>query len=397
MPQTQFNYIKGLIAFICIVILNFIFWRIFFAPTHSIFKLFTPMYGLSLIATLFFIYLAIVDIFEVSFESKNNLGKGVLITIAAVIVLYILYYGFFWNFLGKYGVTYFSPKSIIKAGGTGAEMWNARENSSLAILYVMTAYIWITISWNVGFGNLPCEQESKARKGLAKFFAISFFSIIAYALLFHPHVTALFVPKQIYAGVLPWWEEKAMTSSALYHLGWIFSAIMILIFCEETLEGWPWKNIKSMFKNRLVSGVIIIAISIIVGFVFFNILESIMNYYWDEPFTGGNYTDDPRFRHIHVAEIAGFYLFAIYILKVFFNNFPVKFSKLVNNIIRFIIVGVGGMLIWWFYYSPNIGPKYVDRVSGIGSITDTSLCWTIMSILIILFYDKFFNAFPLRK
>jgi len=54
-------------------------------------------------------------------------------------------------------------------------------------------------------------------------------------------------------------------------------------------------------------------------------------------------------------------------------------------------------LIYFFYYSETLGPKFVDRVPGIGNIDDTSLCWTIMSMALILAYDKFFNAYPIRK
>ena len=40
----------------------------------------------------------------------------------------------------------------------------------------------------------------------------AFFATIIYAIFFHPNVTALFVPKQIFAGVLPWWEETGQAS-----------------------------------------------------------------------------------------------------------------------------------------------------------------------------------------
>ena len=48
----------------------------------------------------------------------------------------------------------------------------------------------------------------------------------------------------------------------------------------------------------------------------------IMNYFWDEPFMGGQYTDGPDFRFIHAGEICGFFVLAAFILKHYFNNFP---------------------------------------------------------------------------
>jgi len=48
--------------------------------------------------------------------------------------------------------------------------------------------------------------------------------------------------------------------------------------------------------------------------------------------------------------------------------------------------------VYWFYYSEVPGPVFVDRVPGIGNTDDTSLCWTIMSLALIMVYDKFFKA-----
>lgn len=385
------KYLNNIIAFVGFIILNFICWRVFFAPSNGVFKLFTPMYGLSLIATLLFAVLVIVMIFQL--HNNKNIISGIWLTVFTLVIFAILYYVVFWNLIGKFGIAYFSPYSLIEAGGTGAEIWNARENSSLAILYTMTSFIFIAYIWNFGFENFPWEQNSKMVQGISKVFAISFFGTFLYIILFHPHVTALFVPKQIYAGVEPWWSNFAMTQSALFHLAWIFPGILLLDLISNSFEGYPLNSI----KNKYIKLVVTIAITLVFGFIFMYIAEAVMNYFWYEPFTGGNYTDDPRFRHVHVAEISLFATTSALIIKTYFNNIINKENKWLNFGTRLISIAVLTALIYMFYYSQSIGPWYMDRVSGIGNIDETSLCWSIMSIVLILIHDKFFKAYPVNS
>ena len=41
-----------------------------------------------------------------------------------------------------------------------------------------------------------------------------------------------------------------------------------------------------------------------------------------EPFVGGQYTDGPDWRFIHMAELSGFFILFAFIWKHYFNNFP---------------------------------------------------------------------------
>ncbi|MCW9049989.1 MAG: hypothetical protein OQK50_06645 [Deltaproteobacteria bacterium] len=355
------------------------------------------MYGLSLAAVYFYSVMLVADVFGWKNET-GNVAKGIAPLISSVVIFYVAYYVFFWNILGNFGITYFSPQALIATGGTGLEIWNARENSSLAILFVMTALIWVTMIWNTGFGNSPWDGLQKRVIGFSKFSATAFISTIFYAIFFHPNITALFQPKQIFAGVLPWWDGIAMTASSFYHLGWMFAGLFILMFLNDCMDGFPFNLFRSEEKSgSWIGAVVALVIAVVGGYIFMYIAEAIMSYYWYEPFTGGNYTDDPRFRHVHTAEIAAFFMLALMVVKVFFNNVVEFANKWLTAVIRLVVVSGAGMLLYFFYYSETLGPVYVDRVPGTGNIDATSLCWTIMSMALILVYDKFFNAFPIRK
>jgi amino acid transporter, AAT family len=392
------NYLHGLIAFVVMVAINFALWRLFFAPSNGVFKLFTPFYGLSLVALFLYAIILFADIFGYRNEA-GSIGKGILLLAGTTVFFGVVYYGFFWNLLGKFGITYFSPQALIDTGGTGLEMWNARENSSLAILYLSTALIWVSYIWNAGMGDSPWDNGGLKRSiiGSSKFFASAFIAIIVYAIFYHPNVTALFVPRQIFAGVMPWWEEIAMTSSSFYHLGWMFSGLFLIMLLVDCADGFPFNLMRGERSGSLMGLLTALLISVVGGFIFMYIAQAVMTYFWFEPFTGGNYTDDPRFRYLHTAEVAAFLMLGLVIVKVFFNNVVQTSSRWLNFISRIFVIAIAGGALYLFYYSETLGPKFVDRVPGIGNMDETSLAWTLMSLALIFVYDKYFNAILIRK
>jgi hypothetical protein len=132
------------------------------------------------------------------------------------------------------------------------------------------------------------------------------------------------------------------------------------------------------------------------GVIVLFVLMQIMNYFWDEPFMGGQYTDGPDFRFIHAGEICGFFILAAFILKHYFNNFPNLNTLWVSAAIRTILAMAGGMLFYWFYYSP-LATFFLAKVPGIAQPGDTSLVWTILFLSVIMVQTDFFEGWPLKK
>lgn len=391
----RFNYVRGLVFLVVFALINFGLWRFFFAPTHGVMKLFTPLYGLSLMAVLLGCVFCLTEIFSLTNE-KRQVRRGAALTLGTLLIFFMAYYGFFWNLLGKYGVAYFSPQSIINAGGTGAEIWNARENSSLAITYLVASFIFVAAIWKSGLDRFPWNDATPAVAGWSRFFAVAFLATVLYAVLYHPHVTALFVPKQSFAGVEPWWEGVAMTSSAFYHLGWMMMGVAVLTLIAETLDGWPLHAMPAIGGMAFVRLAATLGLGLGLGFLLFYLLEAVMTRAWGEPFLGGNYTDDPRFRHLHVAEIAVFAIAASHLWKLFAGNWPARAPCPACRAGRLAIVLSLTGALWLFYYGTALGPQFVDRVPGIGNVDETAMCWGLMTVAILLVQQKYFGGWPMR-
>jgi amino acid transporter, AAT family len=396
MIESKFKYLPGPLALLVTFLLGWGLWQLLFAP-NGVMQLYTPMYGFALITVYFFVLLAMTDIFALD-DPAAHPGRGLLLLALSFTALFIIFFGFFWSFLGKFGVTYFSPHAIIAAGGTGAEYYNARENSSLAIIYLAASFVWITTVWRLALGAYPWQQSGRFGAGVARFFGISFFAWIIYLVLFHPHVTSLFHPAQTFAGVPPWWEETAMTASAYFNLGWVLAAVFLLLLMETAWEFKPAGLLKE--ENRLgmvLSPALTLLLSAAAGYLVLRGLGGVMNLIWDEAFIGGSYLDAPYFRHLHVAEISGFLIMGLFIWRVFFHNAPAGLPWMARGAVRTGAILLIGLLLRWFYYAEGIGTAFLDRVPGFAQPDDTPLAWTILMLSLILAYERFFKAYPLRR
>ncbi|MDB4264939.1 hypothetical protein N9893_02620, partial [bacterium] len=322
--------------------------------------------------------------------------RGIILTIVSILLMLVLVYGFFWGFIGKFGIAYFSPQSIIASGGIGAEIFVARENASTAIVYFCTAFLWLAIFWRVGFNRWPWQNAGRGVLAWSRLFAILFFASIVYVVLFHPHVCYLFYPAQSKAGVEPWWAEFAGTGSAFFSLGLVLCTLFWIIASDLLWEGYPWKLMEKDGEGTFLKGVVAFVVTLVLGMILLFIIFKVMNYFWDEAFMGGQYTDGPDFRYIHAGEIGGFFILAAFILKNYFNNFPNFGGIWSRAIIRTAISVIGGMLIYLFYYSAA-ATFFLGKVPGFAQPGDTPLVWIILFLCVIMVHCDFFEGWPLRR
>jgi hypothetical protein len=87
---------------------------------------------------------------------------------------------------------------------------------------------------------------------------------------------------------------------------------------------------------------------------------------------------------------------AAFILKNYFNNFPNIQILWLRAVIRTVLAVGGGMLFYWFYYSP-LATFFLAKVPGIAQPGDTPLVWTILFLSVIMVQADFFEGWPLNK
>lgn len=366
-------------------------WYVFLHP-NGVLKLYTPMYGFSLVVVLATVIVAMATFGE-GWPRLGGLSsrpvRGAVRTAIAVALTLLVVRGFFWSFLGRYGVTYFSPGAIVAAGGVGAEFFNARENASTAIVYLSAAFLWVGMVLTMGLGSWPWRAETPGVRAFSRIALIGLLSIVAYAILFHPHVTQLFYPAQIMAGVPPWWEGVARTGSAYFNLGWVMASVAVLVVADVLWGGWPWRALGP--DGGWLRGVFTLAGSLALGALLFILLERGMTTAWGEAFQGGQYTDAPSFRHLHVAEIAGFIMLATFALDTYFPG-GAGFTR---RLVRTGIAGLGATGLYAFYYSAAAN-RLLGKVQGVAQPEDTPLVWALLFLSVVLVQRDFFEGWPLQ-
>jgi len=396
-PSQKTNYLLGIATFIGLSALNIAAWFVFFSP-KGIMRLYTPMYGFSMVVILLAMVITVTDLFD-CWPLRHKAGdrispvQGILLTVITLLLTWAVMFGLFHNLIGKFGITYFSPSAIVATGETGSEVFNARENSSTALIYLFAAYIWIAIGWKTSFRGWPWNGESLATVGFSRLMTVSLLSVFAYSMLFHPHVGYLFSPPPKLAAVAPWWESLADTSSAYYHLGWVVCTVAILIMSESLWEGYPWR-ILSRKEGSLVGGLFTFFGSVVAGFVMMLVMKKGMDLYWGAPFVGGQYLDAPYFRFLHAAEMSGFLILATFVVSIYLGNLLSGSNLIVRIVTRTIAVVILATLLMWFYYAA--GPLFLGTVPGIAQPEDTPLCWSFFMISFVLMHRHFFNAAPMR-
>jgi len=375
-----------------------VLWYVFLHP-NGLLALYTPMYGFSLLVALvamIVLVCKVLNFYPLVDSPRGSVTRGIVLTVIALVLMLVVVYGFFWGFIGRFGITYFSPQAIIDTGGVGAEIFNARENASTAIIYLFTTFLWIALYWSAGFDRWPWKDASMGGAALGRLGVIGLLTVIAYVVLFHPHVSYLFYPAQTMAGVEPWWASWAMTSSAYYNLGLMLCMVLWIVITDVLWEGYPWRLFDPEGDGSLGRGLAMLGGTTGLGAVTFTIMLYVMEVFWFEPFEGGQYTDAPYFRYLHAGEVAGFVILATFIVRTYFAEIFGKARIWVRAGLRIVLAALGGAVLYLFYYS-ELSTRLLGRVPGIGQPEDTPLVWTLLFLSVVLVQLEFFRRWPLRR
>jgi len=325
-------------------------------------------------------------------REANPLVKGILLLLFYVIIALLVMFVLYNRVIGRLGPIFFSGPALLAGGGLGQYAQTAGENAAYAQIMMDTCIIFFTILWLTAFGYAPWGKAGKLVRAFSVWIMGMFLAVIAFAFLFYPHIAYQFYPAQIFMAVSPWWSGWAMTISSLFHFGWMVPALVLLYWTTQLWEGRPF----SLIKNTFWRGAVTIMVVVLAGIAIMMLSNSIMDWYFDtEAFEGGNTVEQPAWRWNHVAEMFMYMAVAGAILYHYFDNWPRGFSLPVRAIVRTVIAVVGGLIIAWLYYA--LGPTFLGNVPGMAMEGDTSLCWTVMLLSLVIAHGAFFDGFPFKK
>jgi hypothetical protein len=132
--------------------------------------------------------------------------------------------------------------------------------------------------------------------------------------------------------------------------------------------------------------------SLALGAVLFVLLERGMTVAWGEAFQGGQYTDAPSFRHLHVAEIASFLVLAAFAVDTYFPGG----AGVLPRLLRTALAGVSAVVLYVFYYS-SVANRMLGKVQGVAQPEDTPLVWSLLFLTVVLVQRAFFQRWPLAE
>ncbi len=388
---------SGLLNLAIVVVLSEICWYVFFSPTGYL-KLYTPMLGVALVVTILMVIHWGMDCFDFwpfnrQFLQKTNpLAKGIILLLFYVVISLLIMLVLYNQVIGRLGPIFFSGPALLSGGGLGQYAFSASENASYAQVMMNICIIFFTICWLTAFGHAPWGKTDKLTRSFSVWIMGLFLAIIAFSFLFYPHIAYQFSPAQIFMSVAPWWTDWAMTSSSMFHFGWITPALVLLYWLNMFWEGRPF----SLIRNPFWRGIATIVAVIIAGIVIMLLSNKIMDWHFEtEAFEGGNLVEQPAWRWLHVAEIFLYMAAVGAVLYHYFDNWPRGFSLPVRAIVRTVIAMAGGLFLRWLYYA--IGPIFLGTVPGIAQADSTSLCWTVMLLILIIAHGVFFDGFPFKR
>ncbi|MFZ1414583.1 MAG: hypothetical protein WAS73_08410 [Defluviicoccus sp.] len=397
-PSLLASTIAGLVNLAVVFALVSGLWYVLLHP-NGVYALYTPMYGFSIVVAVVAAIILMAKVAE--FYPLQSLPvadpvRGILFTAIAVLIAILIVHGVFWNFIGRFGVTYFSPWSIVAAGGVGAEFFNARENASTAIIYALAAFLWIALFWTVGFGRWPWSNAGSGVRAWSRFASVALIATLVYVVLFHPHVCALFYPAQTMAGVAPWWTAFAQTASAYFTLGLVLCTVLWIVVSDVLWEQWPWRLLDRADGPGFARGAFALVGTIVLSALTAWIALTAMTAVWMEPFEGGQYTEAPYFRYLHAGEIAGFGMLGAFVTRAYLDAPLQRLAFAARLAARTLLAAGVGAAAYLFYYS-GAGTALLGRVPGIGQPEDTPLVWTLLFIAVVLCQLEFFRGWPLTR
>lgn len=277
-------------------------------------------------------------------RNAHPLQKGLVLALISVGTMIFFIHGFFEGVLGNFAFAYFNPDQLQKLGLT--EFYSTEYAAQACMMFAVIAS-WISPAWVVALEGQPWANASQPVRGFSIWLGTFCLSLVIYLMTMHNHMGILYYPWQYFTAICPpYWEQFAETVSANFHVAWIMCCTVVVWFVEGIWERYPFTMIKRDWPRRiaLFIGIIVIAWALC---LFFWYMQELV---WGDAIRGHRRDAAPDWRWLHVGETAIFCLIPALFLQFYCGNWPHKFSKPVNILIRTLIVILGATLIYSLYY-----------------------------------------------
>jgi AAT family amino acid transporter len=384
---------SGLVNLLVLTISAIALWWVFFSNS-GIFKLYTPLLGFSLVIWMLLIIMWQTEFFDYwpfsnqFLTSAHPLKKGGILTGTTLLLYLVLIFGILFFIIGQYGVTYFNWHSLTKYGKLGQDVMSTRETTSWSFICLSVPFLWITTVLLVGVGKDIWPKDPQPGQGLANWLLMAMLSIPLFLIFFHPHIGSMFYPAQIYTAVPPWWKHLAHTNSAEYGLGILFCTVIVIFITLQLWEGRPWNLVEKQPWKVLF----IIVGGLVLGFIFFRIQLSIMEYFWDEAYIGGQNDANFGWRYSHTVTMGNFILVPAIILKTYFGQAFAKMSLWLKGFLTTGIAIIAGLIFAWCYYA--WAPALLGVCSGVSHPSENPSAFLVMLIVLLNIHDYFMDGWP---
>jgi len=320
-------------------------------------------------------------------ENWHPVVKGFVMTAVTFVVLMILIKGFFQSILGNFSMAYFNPAQLTKL--PGVTEFFAIEYAALACLMFAAIASWLSPSWPVAMEMAPWQNLRQPVLGTTVLVVTFFIGTIVYLCTMHPHMGILYYPWQYFCSIAPpYWEKFANTVSGNFHVSWIMCCTITVWLTETIWERYPFRAIKQDWTRRVVAFFGIIAIA----WCFFFFLYFAQELWWGPAIRGTRRLFAPDWRWLHVGETMVFFLLPALFLTFYCRNWPTKYSRPVNWVIRTGIAIIGGMLVYWIYY--NISHLTLGTQKGYSHPQQFPMIPTIWLINLMLINHWFMDNWP---
>jgi len=370
----------GVLAPLIILLVSWLTWYLIIDPTGPI-ALYPNKAG-------GFIFWMIIGVVWFAFNGElywfrklSQPVKGIILVVltAALAVFILLLLNVLWG--------YWSPVFSINRPPSNFGVFAG------ALFVLPGFYAWpvLAVTWQ----HWPWSDGGMKQPyiGIAEFFVGFFITVFLYMFLIYPGLALWQSPD--------WFHGAAPLFSVPTFVGWFYCVPVVHLIISGLFERWPWRL---MDKNRgrmaMVSFFGVIGIASLLYPIMLSLAKLLLG-----PVVVGVLTENGMI-NIWSAEL-GVCVITWVIMWPMLGNWPTKFPKAANYIVRLLICFVLGVIFFlfvnrWFgvavLHEPNLATAYGATLpAGYETYGGDPLLSIDWIIIIMLYYLVYFDAWGLRR